>query len=918
MGTVWKAEQTAPVRRTVALKLIRPDLDSRRVLARFEAERQALALMDHPNIARVLDAGATDRGRPYFVMELVEGTPITRYCDEQRLTPKERLELFLPVCAAVQHAHQKGIIHRDLKPSNVLVGLYDGKPVPKIIDFGVAKAMGQKLTEQTLFTGFGTVIGTLEYMSPEQAQLDNVDIDTRSDIYSLGVLLYELLTGSTPLQHKRVKEAAMLEVLRLVREEEPPKPSSRLGTTEELPSIAANRNLEPRKLTGLVHGDLDWIVIKCLEKDRNRRYETATGLADDLRHYLGNEPVAARPPSIGYRMGKFASRNRRGLATALAFALLIASGLAIGAAMLWREKNQTQAANVRLKDNLTLAMQTLDEVYMKLVEERMPRDPSRTREDEALLEKALGFYEQFAESNRTDPGVRLEVIRAYHRAAEIRSRLGQTALAKATYLRALAIGDGLMAESPRDADLGLELVLCNGYLGALLDGEGKRQEAQRQYDKALALQKTLTAEDLSQLPERYQWSLGMYHLSTATNFRRRGRLAEAEQHARQALDHFAAVANQRSTGPHFRQAHVSGLANLGTILLYQDKKDEAVALYRKAIEHGTQYVSEGPENPELRHVLGICYRDYPELFEGREAEEGVRHGIKIFKDLLGEYPAVTEYWDELARCEFGLGRTLEKNGDHEGAAAAYRRAIDSFARVVAADPEKIDYQWNKAASHWYLANLLVETPDPRDAAQQFREAIVHYTEVVRNDPENTGVKVALARAHYSLGAFLWEQDQRDAAVAEFRQARTFFEEWTATSPDPTLTHYAWFLISCPDPGFHEPTRAVRLATKGVEVSPSDADCWSALGVAQYRTGDWSAAIDALEKSTRLDVSLDSFNSLFVAMAQWRTGDKVKAREAYDHALREAKNYEGSMVEFRRFRGEAAALLGIDERSDANP
>src|SRR5262245_2738537 len=236
MGTVYMAEQTQPVRRTLALKLIKAGMDSRQVLARFGAERQALALMDHPNIAKVLDAGATAHGRPYFVMELVKGVPITRYCDEQRLTPKQRLELFLPVCAAVQHAHQKGVIHRDLKPANIQVGLYDGKPMPKIIDFGVAKAMGQKLTEQTLNTGFGTIIGTLEYMSPEQAQLDNVDIDTRSDIYSLGVLLYELLTGTTPLQHKRVKEAAMLEVLRLVREEEPPKPSTRLSTTEELPS----------------------------------------------------------------------------------------------------------------------------------------------------------------------------------------------------------------------------------------------------------------------------------------------------------------------------------------------------------------------------------------------------------------------------------------------------------------------------------------------------------------------------------------------------------------------------------------------------------------------------------------------------------------------------------------------------------
>ncbi len=245
MGTVFMAEQTRPVKRLVALKLIKPGMDSRQVLARFEAERQALALMDHPNIAKVFDAGATEQGRPYFVMELVKGIPITQFCDERRLTPRERLELSIPVCQAVQHAHQKGVIHRDIKPSNVLVGLYDGVPVPKVIDFGVAKATGQKLTEATLFTGFGAVVGTPEYMSPEQAQLDNLDIDTRSDIYALGVLLYELLTGTTPLNRKRLKEAAFLEVLRVIREEEPPRPSMRLCTTEELPSIAACRNVEP-------------------------------------------------------------------------------------------------------------------------------------------------------------------------------------------------------------------------------------------------------------------------------------------------------------------------------------------------------------------------------------------------------------------------------------------------------------------------------------------------------------------------------------------------------------------------------------------------------------------------------------------------------------------------------------------------
>ena len=257
MGVVFLAEQQRPVRRQVAVKVIKTGMDTRQVVARFESERQALALMDHPNIAKVLDAGATETGRPYFVMELVKGAPITTYCDAQHVEPGQRLELFIQICQAVQHAHQKGIIHRDLKPSNVLVAQYDGEPVPKIIDFGVAKATGQRLTERTMFTGFGDVIGTLEYMSPEQAEVNQLDVDTRSDIYSLGVLLYELLTGSTPLENKRVRSAAFLEMLRVVREEEPPKPSTRLNSSEFLPSIAASRGMDPKKLSGVVHGELD-------------------------------------------------------------------------------------------------------------------------------------------------------------------------------------------------------------------------------------------------------------------------------------------------------------------------------------------------------------------------------------------------------------------------------------------------------------------------------------------------------------------------------------------------------------------------------------------------------------------------------------------------------------------------------------
>jgi eukaryotic-like serine/threonine-protein kinase len=328
------------VRRKVALKVLKPGMDSRQVVARFEAERQALALVDHPHIAKVFDGGQTASGRPYFVMELVKGVPITDFCDHNRLTVRQRLELFIPVCSAVQHAHQKGIIHRDLKPSNVLVTAHDATPVVKVIDFGVAKALGQELTDKTLFTGCAQMVGTPLYMNPEQAGQSGLDIDTRSDIYSLGVLLYELLTGTTPFDRERFRGVGYDELRRIIREEEPPRPSTRLSTTEELASIAANRGLGPKKLAGVVRGELDWVAMKALEKDRNRRYDTANGLARDLERYLHDEPVAAGPPSACYRVRKFLRRHLAALTTAAVIALLLVAGSAVST---WQAVRATAA-----------------------------------------------------------------------------------------------------------------------------------------------------------------------------------------------------------------------------------------------------------------------------------------------------------------------------------------------------------------------------------------------------------------------------------------------------------------------------------------------------------------------------------------------------------------------------------------------
>ncbi len=399
MGTVYMAEQAQPVRRMVALKIVRTGMDSRQVIARFEAERQALALMDHPNIARVLDAGTTANGQPFFAMELVKGIPITRFCDEHHYSPRQRLELFIPVCLAVQHAHQKGIIHRDLKPSNVLVAMYDDRPVPKVIDFGVAKATSQKLTDRTMFTEFGSVVGTLEYMSPEQAKLNALDVDTRSDIYALGVLLYELLTGTTPLERRRLRESALDEVLRVIREEEPPVPSTRLSQSKDsLPTVAAQRHTEPTRLAKMVRGDLDWIVMKALEKDRSRRYETASGLARDIERFLNQQPVEACPPSLGYRLSKFFRRNRGAVFAAALLLLALVGGIAGTSIGLVAANNALNAEEQQRK----IAEEERDakeRARSAAATERDQKEQARAAAEQALTVNRINLAEQYWQGN---------------------------------------------------------------------------------------------------------------------------------------------------------------------------------------------------------------------------------------------------------------------------------------------------------------------------------------------------------------------------------------------------------------------------------------------------------------------------------------------------------------------------------------
>ncbi|MCA9183119.1 MAG: serine/threonine protein kinase, partial [Planctomycetales bacterium] len=384
--------------------------------ARFESERQALAMMDHPSIAKVLDAGMTQAGRPYFVMALVHGVPLTKFCQDNRFTIRQRLELLIPVCQAIQHAHQKGIIHRDIKPNNVLVTMYDDKPVPKVIDFGVAKAIEQSLTEKTLFTQYGTLVGTLEYMSPEQAEMNALGVDTRSDVYSLGVLLYELLTGTTPLEGTSLREAAWQEMLRRIKEEEPPKPSHRLSSSGTLRQFAAVCQAEPTQLTKMVHGELDWIVMKCLEKDRTRRYETPNGIARDLQRYLADEPVEACPPSKLYRLRKSARKYRLALITAASFLSLILLGLIVSISLASAAmKARNEAVLARQVAETALASESIARTEAEEARKRAELLVTQLHTATRLVNEGIGMaaqaqwaaaYKKFSEAIEAEPNYR--------------------------------------------------------------------------------------------------------------------------------------------------------------------------------------------------------------------------------------------------------------------------------------------------------------------------------------------------------------------------------------------------------------------------------------------------------------------------------------------------------------------------------